>query len=649
MEVSQYLSVFMDECREHLQTLNESLLELEKNPEDQTIMDRIFRSAHTLKGASATMGFNRLANLTHAMEDVLSKLRSKELKLTAEITGTMFQALDLVEMLVRNIGDGKEGEVDTNNIVRDLKGLVFEKPMPQEAPQERRINLQLRYTEADHVEVSKSVAEGLNLFHLELTIVENCVLKGARTFMIFRDLERLGTVIKSAPSAKDLEDEKFDEKFSVAILTTLSLEEMQSKVSNFMDVAKVITNAPELDKLLQEKRTRENTILDKNKSAGSQTVRVDIRKLDELMNLVGELVISRARLEAMGSVIGSKDLDEVVEQVGRLTIDLRDSVLKARMMPIETVFSRFPRLVRDLSKELGKEIELEIHGGDTELDRTVIDEIGDPMIHIMRNSIDHGIEPTEIRRQNNKSGKGKITLRAYQEGNNVVIMVADDGRGFNVQKVKEKAIKQGLTTLEQAADMSDDKILEFTFLPGFSTAEKVTDLSGRGVGMDVVRTKVIALGGTISINSKLGEGSTVFIRLPLTMMIIQTLLVEIGREVYAIPSSYIDQIINLAPYEIRMLRNQEVCMFRGELLPLFRLQDILETPFAKNREHEELDVVVLRVADRQIGCIVDRLLPQRDVVIKSLGGFLGSIKGIAGATILGDGRVALILDIREVA
>ncbi len=653
MEVSQYLSVFMDECREHLQTLNESLLELEKNPEEQSTMDRIFRSAHTLKGASATMGFNRLSNLTHAMEDVLGKLRSKELKLSSEITATLFKALDLVEVLVNNIGEGHEGDVDTSNVVQDLKKLLFEQPTPQPVvavSQGNQINLQLRYTEADHAEIAKLTAEGMKLFHVELTIVENCVLKGARTFMILRDLDQIGTVIKSAPSAKDLEDEKFDETFMVAMLANLTREELQSRVANFMDVAKAEVTAPELDKLMEEKRTRENTIIDKSRSAaGSQTVRVDIRKLDELMNLVGELVISRARLEAMGSSLASRELDEVVEQVGRLTIDLRDSVLKVRMMPVETVFSRFPRLVRDLSKELGKDIELEIHGGETELDRTVIDEIGDPMIHIMRNSIDHGIEPVEVRRQNNKSEKGKITLRAYQEGNNVVIMVADDGRGFNVAKVKEKAIKQGLTTPEEVAEMSDDKILEFTFLPGFSTAEKVTDLSGRGVGMDVVRTKVIALGGTISITSKQGEGSTVFIRLPLTMMIIQTLLVEIGKEIYAIPSSYIEQIINLSPREIKMIRNQEVCVFREELLPLLRLQNVLGTSNALNYQLEELDVVVLRVAERQVGCIVDRLLPQRDVVIKSLGGFLGSVKGITGATILGDGRVALILDIREIA
>jgi two-component system chemotaxis sensor kinase CheA len=361
------------------------------------------------------------------------------------------------------------------------------------------------------------------------------------------------------------------------------------------------------------------------------------------------LVISRSQLETLVANISSKDLNEVVEQFGRITIDLRDSVMKTRMVPIETVFSRFPRLIRDLAQELGKEIDLEIRGGETELDRTLIDEIGDPLVHIIRNAVDHGIETAEERTKNDKSPNGKITLNAYQEGNGVVISVADDGRGFNVKRVKEKAIAQGLTTPEAAAELRDEQILEFTFLPGFSTAQQITDLSGRGVGMDVVKTKVEELKGIVSIESKLGLGSIITIRLPLTLAIIQTLTVQLGKEMYAIPSGYIEAILNLNRNDIKRIHKQEVFMFRGEVLPLIRLQDVLDTPGALNNQLDELDIVVLRIGERLVGCVVDGLHSQRDVVIKSLGGYLGAIKGIAGATILGDGKVVLILDIRSVA
>jgi two-component system chemotaxis sensor kinase CheA len=347
--------------------------------------------------------------------------------------------------------------------------------------------------------------------------------------------------------------------------------------------------------------------------------------------------------------LDSKQLNEVVEQVGRLTLDLQDNVLKARMVPVETVFSRFPRLIRDLSKELEKEIELEIHGGETELDRTLIDEIGDPLVHIIRNSVDHGIETPEERLQANKPAKGKIILRAYQEGNIVVINVSDDGKGFDVEKVKQKALKLGLVEKEALEQMRDEQIYELTFLPGFSTAEKVTDVSGRGVGMDVVKTKVEALGGMVKINSEYGQGSKLEIHLPLTLAIIQTLMVQLGKEIYAIPSGYVEQIISLTDSEVKLVRNQEMFVLRGSIVPLLRLQNILGTTDAQNMEFEELDVVVLRIGERLVGCVVDALLRQQDVVIKSLGKYLGAIKGIAGATILGDGRVALIIDIRAVA
>ncbi|MCL6588500.1 MAG: chemotaxis protein CheA [Firmicutes bacterium] len=648
MEISQYLSVFMDECQEHLLTLNQSILELEHNPDNPKILDRIFRAAHTLKGASATMGFNKMANLTHAMEDVLSKLRSKELSVTTEIINTLFQSIDLLEVLAAKIGEGIEEDIEITGAVQDLRHFVTGEST--RAVNERRQNLQLRYLETEREQIVDGINQGLKFYQIIVTLVENCLLKGARVFMILREMEKLGIIIRSIPAVKDLEDENFDFQFMVGVLSENDPATFTEVITNISDVEKVQIEEPKVEQLLLEKRVIEAADqAEKAKLTAVQTVRVDIKKLDDLMNLVGELQISRTQLETLGLSLGSRELNEVIEQIGRLTIDLRDSVQKTRMVPVETVFSRFPRLVRDLSKELGKEIDLEIYGGETELDRTLIDEIGDPLVHVMRNAVDHGIEPVEERKQIGKPPRGKIILNAYQEGNTVIITVTDDGRGFNVKKVKNKILTLGLATPEALAEMRDDQILEYTFLPGFSTAQQITDLSGRGVGMDVVKTKVDALKGVVSIDSKPGIGSTIAIRLPLTLAIIQTLLVQLGKEIYAIPSNYIDAIFSLKRSEIKRIHKQEVLLFRGEVLPLIRLQDVLDTPGAINNQLDELDIVILKIGERLIGCVVDGLGTQKDVVIKSLGGYLGSIKGIAGATILGDGRVALILDIRAVA
>jgi two-component system chemotaxis sensor kinase CheA len=670
MDVSKYFSVFMDECREHLQLLNEGLLELENNPDD-AVLFKIFRSAHTLKGASATMGFNKMAKLTHVMEDLLSKIRSKEQTVTPEIISVLFEAVDALEGLANHIAEGKEEDIDIAGIVQTLNVYivgevlrpVYSAPEPSGqsktptaqmgatagADGDRRANLQLRYMESEREQIAKAVGEGMKIYHLDVQLVENCLLKSARVFMVLKEIEKNGLIIKSNPPMKSLEDEQFNQRFLLGILSTAESEELSKGITSIGDVENVKIQQIELAKLPIEKRVQVDTTGGKLNFVASPTVRVDIHKLDDLMNLVGELVISRSRLEALGAGFASKDLDEVVEQVGRLTLDLRDNVLKARMVPIETVFSRFPRLIRDLSKELHKEIGLEIGGGETELDRTLIDEIGDPLVHIIRNAVDHGIETPAERQKANKPAKGKITLRAYQESNNVIVKVADDGRGFDIKKVKDKALKQGLVDRDTLEQMRNEQILELTFLPGFSTAEKVTDVSGRGVGMDIVKTKVENLGGVVQINSVPGEGSVLEIHLPLTLAIIQTLTVKLGAEVYAIPSSYVEQIISLSDAEVKMVRNQEMFMYRGSILPLFRLQNILDTPDAQNTELDELDVIILKVGERLVGCVVDTLLRQQDVVIKSLGNYLGMIKGIAGATILGDGRVALILDIRAVA
>lgn len=664
MDISQYLSVFMDECQEHLKTLNQSLLTLENEPQNTSLLDAIFRAAHTLKGASATMGFNKMANVTHTMEDVLSRLRSKELEVTPQITNTLFDALDLLEELARGIGQGKEEEVEVNGVVQQLRQFVTT-PVKEAGTEERRKRLQLRYTLDEKAQIQQSISGGYSLYHLHVSLAQDCLLKGARVFMILREVQQFGTVVKSIPTTKELEDEQFENEFILGIISQKNADELARSIGNILDVSSVKLDKIEVEQILVERRESSGTA---EPSAGStenkgetgaaatpvkvtvsQTVRVDIHKLDNLMNLLAELVISRSRLEQLATSARNPELTEVVEHVTRLTVDLRDQVLKTRMVPIDNVFTRFPRLVRDLSRSMSKEIALVIDGGDTELDRTVIDEIGDPLVHILRNCVDHGIEAPDVRSAKGKPVEGTIHVKAFQKGNNVIVTITDDGKGINARAVSEKALKMGLITAEQLAEMREDELVDLIFLPGLSTAEKVTDVSGRGVGMDAVRAKIQDLKGTVHIQTEVDRGTTIAITLPLTLAIIQTLLVQVGKEIYAIPSDNVDSTISLGRKEIKNLRNQEVTMLRGEVLPLIRLQNWLDIPDALNAQSDELDVVIIRNGDRRIGFIVDMPLRQQDVVFKPLGSYLGMVPGIAGATILGDGRVALILDFRAVS
>ncbi len=660
MEVSQYLNVFMDECYEHLQSLTQSLLDLEKDPGNNEILNSIFRAAHTLKGASATMGFNKMANVTHAMEDVLSLLRQNELEVSPEIINLLFESLDVLEVLAKGIAGGQEEDIEVAGILQGLKKYSTTKVKSEEKvpiKDERRKALELRYLPEEKETVSKAIEEGSTLYHLHVFLEDGCLLKGARAFMILRELESQGEVVKTIPSDKELEDEKFDTDFIVGIISKKPLDNLVRFVERMLDVKEVKGTVIAPDDILIERRgsvVSSNTDTSKASPAKvamsiSPTVRVDIQKLDDLMNLVGELVITRSRLEQLSSENRNEFLEEAVEHLSHLTLDLRDQVLKTRMVPVEQVFSRFPRLVRDLAKETGKEVELRITGAETELDRTVIDEIADPLVHIIRNSVDHGIESPEEREACGKPVQGVVSLDAYQTGNNVVIKITDDGQGIDSEKIKVRALEKGFVTQEKVDSMEPEEILNLIFLPGFSTSEQVTDLSGRGVGMDVVKTQITDLGGMVQIYSEVGKGTTITIRLPLTLAIIQTLMIQLGSEFYAIPTSFIEQTISVAQKDIKLIRNQEVTLHRGEVLPLIRLQDFLGVVEAKNPELEELDVVIVRRGERLIGCVVDTLIRQQDIVIKSLGNYLGNIPGIAGATILGDGRVALVLDLRSVA
>ena len=686
MDVSQYLEIFIDETKEHLQSLNTSILDLEQDPSSMDTVNEIFRAAHSLKGMAGTMGFKRMQALTHDMENVFSEVRNGTFAVTANIIDVLFQCLDALDEYLNNIqGSADEGTNENKNLIDALNGFLNSKggdaPVAKAEKQagsvadtsssdkDRWKTLKLNDSQT-HV-LLKAKSQGHNVIGLTVYVQESCILKAARAFLVYKTLEELGEIIVSVPSAQDIEDEKFEYEFSLimvskesaekAIAAAKSVSEIQEVVGGIVELPEVSeeeTKAMELE-IAESKATESgaNTpakaegakAVDKKKPVVNRTVRVDIEKLDVLMNLVSELIIAKNSLVSAATSGGEEStynlaVNEQIEYLEGVTTNLHESVMKVRMVPIETVVNKFPRMIRDLQKKLGKRMELYMSGEDTELDRTVVDEIGDPLMHLLRNSADHGIENDEkLRVQRGKPAVGTIHLNAYQDGNNVVIEVKDDGNGIDVEKVKEKAIERGTITEEQAAVMSDKDIINLLFLPSFSTAKTISDVSGRGVGLDVVRSKIESLSGEVDVKSTLGVGSVWTIRLPLTLAIIQSLMVIVGGEKYAIPLGNIQTLESIQPSEIKYVQQKEVINLRGDVIPIIRLNQVLDCESTRGAD-EEMTVVIVKKGDRMAGLVIDELTGQQEIVIKSLGKYIGKTKVISGATILGDGEVALIID-----
>ncbi|AKA70330.1 chemotaxis protein CheA [Clostridium scatologenes] len=680
MDTSQYMSMFLEESMDNLQTLNESLLQLEQEPENIDKLNEIFRVAHTIKGMAATMGFNEMAELTHKMEDVLSEFREGKLKVTQKVVTVLFKCLDTLEQMVNNISDGVEDEVSIVDIMNELETIKEfadenpqmegkpEEPVKEESTAGKKINIELN--EYDINVVKQAEDKGFRCYQIKIFLSENTLLKSARAFLVFKNLEDFGEIIKSVPSTEEIENENFDFEIDLILLSTKEKDDISISLMNISEVDKVTIDDVDV-KQEKAKRIEEKSKDDEVKAKAHeqkpaiqpkpaatnapaksakaphkeathkkahQSVRVDLERLDKFMNMVSELVIHRTRLEQISSNYKLNDLNETLEQVARTTSDLQDLVMKIRMLPVDTVFNRFPRMIRDLSVELDKEMELIIQGSETELDRTVIDEIGEPLIHLLRNAADHGVEPKEERLAKGKSEVGKIKLIAYQEGTKAVIKVEDDGSGVPVDKVKAKAERLGINT----EGMSDNDIRNLIFMQGFSTNEQVTDISGRGVGMDVVKTKISALGGTVDLISEKDKGSSFIIRLPLTLQIIQALLVKVGTETMAISLGYIDRVIDYSDDLVKMTNNKEVIIHNGNVIPLVRLSNRLNL---SKEDSAKNYIVIVNVGEKTVGLMVDGLFGQKEIVIKPLGKTLQGLKEYIGATILGDGLVTLILDV----
>ncbi len=702
MDVSQYLEIFIDETKEHLQTLSDQIMILEQEPENMDVINEIFRAAHSLKGMAGTMGFKRMQRLTHDMENVFQEVRSGNMTVQPELVDVLFRGLDALEAYLAEILEtANEGTEDNDDIINTLNSIAQKASGKEEAPKEEAKPAEAASASGeegpkyDSIPISdfekstfeKAKNDNQNIFGITVYLQETCILKAARAFLVFKALEELGEVIKAVPSVQDIEDEKFEMDFSLIYFTKEDLETIKNAIESVSEIKKAVIGvfdvqehsgavaaAPESSPAKEEEKPAEpenkqpaaNTAVAKQPAAQKKetaaaakkapaksakptvgrTVRVDIEKLDVLMNLVSELIIAKNGLVSMSSGDDSEansGFNEQIEYLESVTTNLHESVMKVRMVPIESVVNRFPRMIRDLCKKLNKKMELHMSGEETELDRTVIDEIGDPLQHLLRNSADHGLESNEERLALGKDEIGHIYLDAYQDGNNVTIEVRDDGAGIDVEKVKNKAIDKGTITAEQAEAMSNKEIIDLLFRPSFSTAEKITDVSGRGVGLDVVKTKIEGLGGSIECKTELGEGSSFIIRLPLTLAIIQALMVELGSEKYAIPLGSIQTIEDVPFSDIKHVQTKEVINLRGSVIPLVRLDKILDVEPGEFKP-ESLTVVIVKKGDRQTGLIVDNLIGQQEIVIKPIGDYIHCSKLISGATILGNGEIALILE-----
>ncbi|OZU90301.1 chemotaxis protein CheA [Virgibacillus indicus] len=668
METAEYLDVFIDESKEHLEVLYKQLLALEKEPAEKSIIDEIFRAAHTLKGMSATMGYNDLASLTHQLENVFDAIKYEKITVTADMMDIMFEAVDHLTEMVDDIASGGNGVRDVEQIVflldRLETGVTVEQTKNESGSRLEETTTVLQVIDSlDEFELSilnEASERGFSNYEITITLNEDCLLKGARVFMVFEVLEKLGEVIKTNPSVNDLEEENFDFSFSVILVSNYSKTEIEEKINKVSEINKIETNlfSAEQYKTMHEEETKElsetktkqsqNSVQQKEKttrkSPSGKTIRVNIERLDVLMNLFEEFVIDKGRLEQISTDLNNNDLQDTVEHISRVSADLQNIILTMRMVPVDQVFSRFPRMIRQLAKDLHKNVEIEIIGADTELDRTVIDEIGDPLVHLIRNAIDHGIETSEERKKKGKAEKGTIQLKAFHSGNHVFIEISDDGAGIDKEKVVNKALANGIINESQIDSLTDQQIYELIMASGFSTADAVSDISGRGVGLDVVRNTIESLGGTISIDAELNKGSTFSIQLPLTLTIISVLLVELQNEKYAIPLSSILETAIVRKDQILSAHNKKVIDFRDKIVPLVFLNDIFSVPEQGKNKNDYVSIVIVKKGEKMAGLVVDSFIGQQEVVLKSLGNYLSNTFAISGATILGDGEVALIID-----
>lgn len=681
--LSEYREVFLEELEEQLQLMDEEILKLENEGESAQVIQSLFRAAHTLKGSSAAMGLDFMKQLTHEMEQLLDLVRSGKRRVTEMLIDRLFHALDHLKLLKLDFMDGGSGSgIDITACIEQLKSFagagdeqeeIPGVPRPQQAqpresgspePFDRKPELPFH----TRLKAGECLDQGRQVNWVRVEIAKDCPIKGARAFVIQSGLAEMGEVLFSQPELEELEklDEGDPKPVEIAFLLAgeSDAKTVEEQVAQFMDVsavhaASVVAEDIELVNLeaalSTSRREKDEAVSSTGASPGKvksqSTIRVSVERLEHLMNLVGELVIDQTRIEQVERVQRRRftddsidELEHISDHLSRIIGDLQETVMKTRMLPIEQLFNRFPRMVRDLARDLQKDIEFVMEGKDTELDRTLIEEIADPLIHLIRNAIDHGIERPEVRRANGKSGKGVLTIRAAHEDNQVAIYVEDDGAGIDAAKIRASAVAKAVITEEEASFLSDRESYELIFRPGFSTAAVVSDVSGRGVGMDIVKSHIEKLNGLIEISTEPGKGTSFKIKLPLTLAIIEGLLVRLSGQTFIIPMSNITEIVRVTREELSTVRGQSVILLRNQVIPVAWVHDFFRMKrTATNKEH--ISLVIVGSAEKRLALVVDELLGNQEIVIKSLGSYIGKVPGIAGGTILGDGSVALIMEI----
>jgi len=680
-DTPEMIRVFLDEAEEQLQFLEQGILELEQSGETPEVIQKIFRAAHTLKGSSAAMGIEKMKLLTHEMENVLDKIRNHLLKASKPVINILFQCLDYLRMLKEDFAaDSKDIKTDVSSTLDELKKVLSgeyegkkrktkdkqkgrgeEKKFENIEQEEMTVEFALDLEQQDLLE--QAVISEQKILICNVKIPEESFMKTARAAVILNFFNELGTVIETVPNIWKIPDDADVSEFSYLFISQLDAKNVEGRAKDELievQEVKVLPYDIESPKLsVQSVKTVPEFVVkdaDHNKSTGherkaSQTVRVDVERLEKMMNLVGELVIEQTRIAQVGTTLHNRyssdntveDLLGISNHVSRVISELQEGVMKTRMLPIQQLFNRFPRMVRDLSESLNKEIELILEGGETEMDRTIIEDIADPLIHIIRNAVDHGIESPEERIKAEKPSKGMLRITAFTQENHVMLTVEDDGDGINLQKVKESAVKKQIMTAQAAESLSKHEIINLIFHTGFSTSQTVSDVSGRGVGMDIVRSHIDKLNGIIDVETKPGEGTKFSIKLPLTLAILTGLLVKVNGETYAIPMSNVIEIVRKPENELESVNGQTVAVIREKVLPLIWLHDYFNV--SRGKKGKNVFIVVLGVAEKRLGLVVDELVGNQEIVIKPLGSYIGKAAGFSGATILGDGSVACILDI----
>lgn len=672
------ISVFLDELEEKIQVLNENILVLEREGGSQEALQEIFRAAHTIKGSSAVMGYDKMSSLTHEIENLFDQMRKGLLQVSGSLVDTLFMALDTLQELRDEIL-GKDVSVDIGPVVADLRKFKeitdaaadtkapATSGTPAAAPQAAGTDDGLNAVDKDLIREAE--LKGFQAYWISIVLDPGCQMKAVRAFLLFETMQQMGEVVKSLPAADEIQEGNFESGFQTILITGEDQDRVRNLLMTVSEVANVDVDrinlntakeAPEpvaADQQQQPVKKEPALAKTEHEVKTVQTVRVDVQKLDVLMDLVGELVIDRTRLNRFAEIFerrfgaGSGDMVETMNEIsghlGQVTGDLQEQIMKARMLPVAQVFNRFPRMVRDLAQKLNKEVDFIVEGHETELDRNVIEVIGDPLIHLIRNSLDHGIEGPEERRKLGKPSKGTLRLKASYMENYIVIIVQDDGRGMDPEKLRTKAVEKGLMDEEAVRRISDQEAFNLIFLPGLSTVKKVSDLSGRGVGMDIVRNHIDQINGTIDIVSAPGAGTTITIKLPLTLAIIRALMIALGDAQYALPLANVVETICVGRNEVKHIEHNEVITLRGQVLPLVRLADIFGHERTEDTDAKLIFVVVLGIGEKKVGLVIDGLLGELEIVIKSLGDYIGKVSCISGATVLGDGQVALIVDVRS--